>query len=209
MDLAIPIIFPAYRITVVENDVEIDLLPGWAWDDVTIPKTKVDNLGHAGVLLIRGSDGLTKYYEYGRYDPASHGITRRVTIPDVVIGADGRPTMDSLANVMDSLSRKSGQNGRVAGVLVDVPGGFDRMHAEAKRRVGQNSDASRDSYGLLTNSCLHFSIAIVEAGGPNLPAVIDPRPSGYLARLRSAYLDVDYDPRTQTLTIESAGAHVR
>ena len=51
------------------------------WDNFTIPKTRLEDLGHAGVMLIRGRDGMTKYYEYGRYDPANLGRVRRVAIP--------------------------------------------------------------------------------------------------------------------------------
>ena len=50
------------------------------------------NLGHAGILLIDNKTGITKYYEYGRYDKAEIGEVRQRTISNVVMGKDGKPT---------------------------------------------------------------------------------------------------------------------
>jgi hypothetical protein len=72
-DIAIPIVFPDYLITVetpaVKVDVpnvlpRVDVLP----DRLKIPasKFKVPYLGHAGILFIQGGSGLTKYFEYGK-----------------------------------------------------------------------------------------------------------------------------------------------
>lgn len=203
MDVVIPIIFPAYRITVVERPVEIDLIPLTDIDNFAIPPTRVSDLGHAGVLLIRGRDGLTKYFEYGRYDAASLGIVRRIPVPNVRIGRDGKPTETSLARVFAHISRRSGQNGRVAGVYIEQESSFDRMLRFAQDRLAANSDASREPYALLTNSCLHFAIDVAEAGGADLPTPLDPRPSGYLTTLRQSFRSIDYDPRTQELTLEA------
>ncbi len=75
-DLLIPIVFPDYIITVETRPITvkipdylpyIDILP----NEVRVPhtKNKLSDLGHAGVLFINGKTGVTKYYEYGRYDP--------------------------------------------------------------------------------------------------------------------------------------------
>lgn len=202
MDVVVPIIFPAYRITVVERPVEIDIIPFVDFDNVTIPRTRVADLGHAGVLLIRGRDGLTKYYEYGRYDVASLGIVRRVSVPNARIGRDGKPTTASLAHLFAHISRRSGQNGRVAGVYIEREAAFDRMNRLAQDRLADNADPGRESYSLVTNSCLHFAIDVAEAGGADLPVPLDPRPSGYLVALRQRFRSIDYDPRTRDLTLE-------
>ena len=47
---------------------------------------KNPGLGHAGILLINNKTGLTKYYEYGRYDRENIGVTRSYAILNVVIG---------------------------------------------------------------------------------------------------------------------------
>jgi hypothetical protein len=48
-DIAIPIVFPHYRVLIEEINARFPL-------------------GHAGILFINGGIGTTKYYEYGRYD---------------------------------------------------------------------------------------------------------------------------------------------
>ncbi|MGF1461707.1 MAG: hypothetical protein ACFB2Z_00795 [Maricaulaceae bacterium] len=65
MDAVIPMVFPDYKI-VVKNSLFTE--DSWAWNDIEFD-IKLNHLGHAGVLLIRGKDGFTKYYEYGRFDP--------------------------------------------------------------------------------------------------------------------------------------------
>mgnify|MGYP007019933133 CR=1 FL=1 len=49
---------------------------------------KIGNLGHAGVLLIDNKTGVTKYYEYGRYDKEGKGVVRTFAVPNVKIGQD-------------------------------------------------------------------------------------------------------------------------
>ena len=66
---------------------------------ISTPIGKIGNLGHAGVLLIN-KQGVTKYYEYGRYDPEGRGTVRTIPIPDIVIGKDGTPTEKSLNNTL-------------------------------------------------------------------------------------------------------------
>jgi hypothetical protein len=71
MDVVVPLVFPDYKIAVEVQKIKVDVLPWTDRDNFTIPafKEKVSNLGHAGVLFINGQTGVTKYYEYGRYDP--------------------------------------------------------------------------------------------------------------------------------------------
>ena len=82
MDFVIPIVFPDYLIVVNERPVDIripDLIPGRDLfpDFIRVPVTKLPDLGHAGVLFIKGRSGTTKYYEYGRYDRAALGWVMR------------------------------------------------------------------------------------------------------------------------------------
>jgi len=69
-DILIPIVFPEYKITVEIPRQEVDLLPWINFDNFTLPtfSQRISNLGHAGILIVNGTSGLTKYYEYGRYD---------------------------------------------------------------------------------------------------------------------------------------------
>ena len=58
------------------------------------------NLGHAGIWLIDNKTGITKYYEYGRYDKAEIGEVRQRTISNIVMGKEDKPTAESLNKVM-------------------------------------------------------------------------------------------------------------
>ncbi len=202
MDVGIPIVFTAFLITVVEQPRQVDLIPFTDIDDFTIPRTRMSDLGHAGVLFLRGRDGMTKYYEYGRYDSASLGLVRRTRIPNVQIGQDGRPTRASLANTLRTISARAGQGGPVSGAYIEVESGYQAMLDEAQRRMQLNSDGERVPYNILTRSCLHFAVDVVRAAGVDMPWILDPRPVSYLERLRSAYPDLEYNPRTRRVTVE-------
>src|SRR5689334_18310597 len=118
-DVVIPMVFPDYLIMVETPEVRIDVpdfLP-FVPNEVKIPKSKsrVPYLGHAGVLFFDGPTGTTKYYEYGRYDPAAKGLVRKQRVPNVQFRTDGRPTAGSLKLVLATISRVSGQGGRLLG----------------------------------------------------------------------------------------------
>jgi hypothetical protein len=71
---------------------------------ITFPKYRANGIpftGHAGVLLINDKT----YYEYGRYDKEGKGLVRTASVPNVVIGKDGKPTTESLNKVMKQLPR--------------------------------------------------------------------------------------------------------
>lgn len=201
-DVAIPVVFPDYLIMVETPAVTIDL-PGSALD-IKIPKAKnkVPYLGHAGILFINGRTGLTKYYEYGRYDPAAKGLVRKQSVPDVRIAGDGRPTAASLKLTLARVSKVSGQGGRLLGAYIELEqGGFELMLKYAVGRLAKNTDPKRPSYELLSNSCLHFAKDTAVSGGADMPMVIDPRPAGYIERVRDDFPDLDFTPPA-TLTIE-------
>ena len=78
--------------------------------------------GHAGVL---GYDdqGHTRYYEYGRYSrggkwgrligerfSSGAGNVRRVKMPDLEMGEDGKPTPESLKRLKEALSDRAGKD---------------------------------------------------------------------------------------------------
>lgn len=193
-DFAIPIVFPDYRIAVNTPSIPIDL-PG-RWLDFKIPatKNKVPDLGHAGILFVNGVNGLTRYYEYGRYDPAALGLVEKRGVPDVKL-QNGLPTAASLANTLRAISRVAGQNGRIAAAFIALPAGaFARMDTKAIQRKAQNTNPRREPYALLTNSCLHFAKEVAEAGGAAMPGVLDPRPVGYIDKVRAQHPDLDYKP---------------
>ena len=182
-DDVVPIAFPDYRISVLGQ--------------------KLPNLGHAGILLIDDETGLTKYYEYGRYDEAGIGTVRQRTVPNAEIDpATSRPTQASMDRILRSISDQAGQRGDIRAAYIDNAADFDAMHAYAERREAQNGDPSRTPYSVWSNSCNTFMRDVAEAGGVDMPwIVLDRRPNGYIEKVRADHLNLDYDAETGVSTI--------
>lgn len=201
-DLAIPIVFPDYLISVDTPAINVQVPNGLPWFDVLpdrirIPsgRKKLPYLGHAGILFANGQSGVTRYFEYGRYDPAAHGLVRRVAVPDFTMGTNGHPTSASLKNVLEAVSRKAGQGGKISGAYIELESGaFDRMQNYAAGRMSHNSDPGRPKYELLSNSCLHFMKETAAAGGAWMPPVAAPQPAGYIVLVRMIHRDLDFSP---------------
>lgn len=131
-------------------------------------------VGHAGVLLI-SANGLTRYFEYGRYDPQMKGELRTYAIPNVVVGGDGKATPESLKDVLRALSDRSGRprDGKPtrirAAYFINMD--FDAMLAVASsQRPGE--------YDLTRFNCGHFARKVITAGHPDIdhPLIIVPVP---------------------------------
>ncbi|MGE5329273.1 MAG: SpvB/TcaC N-terminal domain-containing protein [Deltaproteobacteria bacterium] len=154
-------------------------------------------LGHAGVLLIDNRTGLTRYYEYGRYDPAQLGLVQTIRggVPNVVIGADGRPTPASLNNVLAHISRAAGHGGRIEGAYVESTQ-FTAMDNYARRRMAQNSDPARTPYSLSSNNCGTFAHDVIgQDPSVSRPWVVNPSPTNFVDEYREeGHRRIDYNP---------------
>ncbi|MDC0740688.1 hypothetical protein [Polyangium mundeleinium] len=97
-DSVIPMVFPDFLITVEKKDFSwkeragIKVTPGVSIASETDKEVKISGLGHAGVLIINGKTGETRYFEYGRYDAARIGLVREHSVSDVKVESDGTPT---------------------------------------------------------------------------------------------------------------------
>lgn len=206
-DIIIPIVFPDYKITVTIPNKRFDVLPYVEWDNVEIEqsKQKVSNLGHSGILFINGKSGLSKYYEYGRYDvPERNGIVRKLRIPDAQANQDG-VIYNSLIPILKAISTNAGRGGRIQGVLIEAEDVFDKLQAKAHARKQKNTNPNRTPYSITSNSCIHFVKRLVEAAGKDTPWMFDPRPNSYIGEFRDDYRDLDYSPKKNTLKIEDVG----
>jgi hypothetical protein len=112
------------------------------------------------VLLIDNKTGLTKYYEYGRYDKEGKGLVRTVSVSNVVIGKDGKPTTESLNKVMKQLSDKSGHGGDIEGAYI-ISDKFKEMNDYAKGKMSENSDPERKKYSITSNNCATFAEDVI------------------------------------------------
>jgi hypothetical protein len=196
-DVAIPIAFPDFLIHVDTPAVTVpvpEIIP-YVGNEIRIKADThmVPNLGHAGILFFSGQTGLTKYYEYGRYDTAALGIVMNRRIPDLVL-VNGKPTKQSLIKVLAAITGASGQKTTALAAYIELaPWAFQSMLAYANQRVMEcQTNPNRAPYSLFTNSCNTFMRSVAIAGGAEMPMVIDPRPVGYIGRVREVYPDLDF-----------------
>jgi len=201
-DIAIPVVFPDYKIMIEMPAVKIevpDLIPKFdilpASFSTHRSKQLVPYLGHAGILFIDGGKGMTRYYEYGRYDPAAKGWTRKQSISDVKMAANGRPIKNSLKTTLKQVSDKAGHHGKIVAAYIELlAGAFVRMDAAALARMRDNSNPKREEYGLISNSCCTFMKQIAEAGGASMPYKVVPQPAAYIDIVRMTHPGLDFDP---------------
>jgi RHS repeat-associated protein len=169
---------------------------------ISTPVGKIGGLGHAGVLLIDNATGITKYYEYGRYDENGKGLVRTVTVPNVVIGKDGKPTVASLNKVLGEISKKSGQGGQIDGAYV-ISDKFKEMNDYAKEKKDENSDSDRKSYSLLSNNCGTFAADVINQDPcVDQPSLTNCAPSNIVEEYQEeGNAKVTYDPKAKSTTI--------
>ena len=205
IDVVIPIAFPDYKIQVDLIDLPSKTVRT-PFGSFSTPKVdlgfKMSNLGHAGVLFINGSTGLTKYYEFGRYDPANHGLVRRVPVEDVSLAADGHPTKESLERTLRTISQNAGKGTRIEGAYIATGGGsFSSMLSYAKEQASKG----RKKYDIWSNSCTHFMKDVVEEGiNQELDMSSFPSPNQYIDKIRSDYPNLDFEPASNRVTVKGA-----
>lgn len=189
-----------------ENAVDVDgrdaILIVYLDYKINVGGMHVPYLGHAGVLLIDNKTGVTRYYEYGRYDPANKGLVRRVSVSNVKIGKDGRPTIASLNKVLGQLSKRAGEGGRIRGAYI-VSDQNKEMEEYADKKEAENKDPNRKEYSLMNNNCGTFASDVVDQDEDvKKPWIVWPAPNNIV----SDYVDegnaeVDYAPEKGTTTI--------
>lgn len=172
---------------------------------IAFPKYRANGIpftGHAGVLLIDNKTGLTKYYEYGRYDKEGKGIVRTVPVSNVVIGKDGKPTTESLNKVMKQISDKSGHGGDIEGAYI-ISDKFKEMNDYAKGKMSENSDPERKKYSILSNNCATFAEDVItQDESVDKPTSIINSPVNIVDEYQEeGNARVQYKAKTQTTTI--------
>ena len=169
---------------------------------ISTPLGKIGGLGHAGVLLIDNKTGVTKQYEYGRYDKENKGFVRKVTISNVVIGKDGKPTLKSLNKVLRQISKKSGHGGRIDGAYI-ISDKFKEMNDYAKSKLKENSNPDRKPYSLFDNNCGTFAADVINQDETvDQPWIVNPAPKNIVDEYQEeGNAKVTYDPKKNTTTI--------
>lgn len=151
-------------------------------------------VGHAGVLLIK-SNGLAKYYEFGRYDPAKNGLVRNQAVANAEIGSDGKPTSSSLKKILSTLSAKSGKDTRIrAAYFINMD--FDKMLAQAT--------ATQPKYDITSFNCGHYAESAILKGNACIdrPLIINPVPNNIVDEyIEEGNAEILFSPTTDELTI--------
>ena len=178
---AILIVFPDYSINIYKTpEIKIPFIR----KNIKSRKINTNTVGHAGILLIDNKSGLTKYYEYGRYktNDGTSGKVRNITVPNVKIGKDGKPTNESLNNVLKTLSGEAGKNGRIVGAYV-ISSEFDKMNSYAINKLNESNignpsyNKEREPYSIWNNNCGTFSVDVIKQDkSVDIPTIINPSP---------------------------------
>ena len=186
-DFLIPLVFPQFEIHVMD-----DYKDTWFGQKIKIEFPKAPYLGHAGVLLINGKTGVSKYYEYGRYKgPGPAGRVQKGNTPDVKIVA-GHITESSLKKTLRQISIAHGQSGNIKGVVLrgDV---YANALAWLDAKFAENNDKTRKAYDLGNHNCVTFAAELAESVGFSAPfrsrAVA---PTLYMTQFQLSEIDLDY-----------------
>jgi hypothetical protein len=155
-------------------------------------------LGHAGILMIDDS-GVTKYFEYGRYDRERRGEVRQVTIPNLRFNHRGELTEESLRPVLKRLSDRSGQGGRVlAAYLTRVD--YGQMY-----RFARQAQKEWPEYHWYHNNCTTFADAVLRAGKPRYAPLVTTitAPKNLVVDYRAKGAgEVFFDPNTNLVEVK-------
>ena len=164
---------------------------------ISTPIGKIGNLGHAGVLLIDNKTGVTKYYEYGRYDKEGKGVVRTFAVPNVKIGQDKKPTLESLNKTLSIISEQAGHAGRIEGAYIESDK-FKEMKNYAESKIAENANSKRKEYSLRNNNCGTFAADVLKQD-PSVkdkaPVIIDPRPNSIVKEYQDNFKSLNYDPK--------------
>ncbi|TQQ57681.1 hypothetical protein [Vibrio cholerae] len=197
-DFLIPVVFPDYLISVADEQ-SFEL---WGVK-IKTPAVKAPYLGHAGVILINGETGVTRYYEYGRYkNPKSDipGNVRKVGVSNVTIKS-GLITESSLLKVLKEVSLRSGQEGRISGVVLRGKF-FSEADSWLRGKMDLNNSPDKIPYDLDSHNCMTFVIDLADAMGLDPawkpPVVV---PSAYIEQFQLSEIDLDYNFKTNKLTV--------
>jgi len=154
--------------------------------------------GHAGALLI-AANGLTKYYEFGRYPPGDSGRVRNVRVSNAVIDQNGKATPDSLKEILAELAAYTEKHTLQsmcirAAYFLNVD--FQKMELAAT--------AAQDAYSIATNNCGHYAERVILAGNPKTdkPLVLNPFPNNFVDEyIEEMNAEVLYNPVSGSFSI--------
>lgn len=149
--------------------------------------------------MIDNKTGYTHYYDYGRHS-TNKGEVINYSVPNVVMGEDGKPTTESLNKVLAKISKLSGKSSRIEGAYIKSDD-FDAMKNYAEDIMRQNNDPDREPYSITGNNCGTFGCDVLNQDpevAKETPGIIDPRPNSIIEEYRDKFDKVDYNSKEGT-----------
>lgn len=192
-DYIIPIVYPDYMVAIPK---EYQSYKGIHILD------KKEPFGHAAVLLINQENGITKYYEYGRYDQfGALGGIQKVGVPNVQI-IKGNVAQDSLKKVLKQISQNSGQNGRIESTI-HRGDYYEKSLKWITNNATKYNKPNRKEYKIRNQNCISFVLDLLNH------LDIDTHWAGFIIKpdeemeeLQEDFRDLRYNPKKDTLEIE-------
>ena len=149
-DYAIPLVWPNYPIKIAGHSFL--------------------ELGHAGVIIVNGETGYTRYFEFGRYRDSAglthyEGLARSSPIPNIGLSGDGLNSLQ-FYNAVLSVNQEAAKGLPSFGTIFELPdGGYERALAFAESVVANSLEA----YGVYDvaadRTCYGFAKEVVRVGG--------------------------------------------
>lgn len=121
-------------------------------------------------------------------------MVRNVRVSDVILDKDNNPTPKSLNKVLDEISKKSGQGGRIEGAYVKSDE-FDAMKDYAEQQMKENNNPERESYSLINNNCATFAAEVLSQDpevDKQAPTIKSPRPITLIKQYLKRFPNVQF-----------------
>lgn len=187
-DTVIPLVYPLQPITIPLQAIEDGMsLTEWAVLSIsrsmsatfnrpntnpplaitssTDTQIRVTGLGHAGVVIINGETGRTRYFEYGRYG-GPYGRVRERTVADVTLEDYCNPSSASLEALARDVTRTNGGPYGFEAAYIKLPdGSYEQMEQFITQRVSAVQARTAAAYDINSNHCFTFAVEVAAAGG--------------------------------------------
>lgn len=187
-DTVIPLVYPMQPITIPLQAIQ-DGMNLAQWAVLSIPRSmeatfnrpnanppltiissndtqiRVTGLGHAGVVIINGETGVTRYFEYGRYG-GPYGQVRERPVADVTMEDYCNPSSVSLTALARDLTRTNGGPYGFEAAYIKLPdGAYEQMEQFVLQRMSDVRARTAAEYDINSNHCFTFAVEVAASGG--------------------------------------------
>ncbi|XKM12794.1 hypothetical protein RCS94_07120 [Orbaceae bacterium ac157xtp] len=158
-------------------------------------------LGHAGILIVNGKTGETKYYEYGRYDPEDLGWVKKRKIPNLII-KNSLIDKTTFKTVLNSISFQAGKKGNIEGVILRKSNIYNQALKWLEDKMKENNNPRRKPYSIVDNNCVTFVDTLAEDMGFDTPISSYHLPKQYIKNFQDKAHGFTYIFTQKKLTVK-------